>query len=51
VDAYQAVLNYPGIFEQMLLPSMMRNVEACLESHGEHFEYLAINVLSAVTHT
>jgi hypothetical protein len=38
VDASQTIRNYPGILEQMRR-SMMRNVEACLESHGGHFEH------------
>jgi hypothetical protein len=39
VDACQTVCNYPGIFE-WLQWSMMRCVEACVESHGGHFEHL-----------
>jgi hypothetical protein len=39
VDACQTVRNYLGIFERMQR-SMMIHVEACIESHGEHFEYL-----------
>jgi hypothetical protein len=45
-DACQTITNYsyPGIFERMRR-SMMRRVEACIESHGGHFEHLTINVL------
>jgi hypothetical protein len=39
LDVCQAMRNYPGIFERML-PSMMRRVEACIKSHGGHFENL-----------
>jgi hypothetical protein len=39
VDVCQTICNYPGIFEQMRR-SMMRRVEACIESHGGHFEHL-----------
>jgi hypothetical protein len=39
VDASQTIRNYPGIFEWMRR-SMMRRVEACIESHGGHFEHL-----------
>jgi hypothetical protein len=39
VDACQVTRNYPGIFEWMQL-SMMRCVEAHVESHGRHFEHL-----------
>jgi hypothetical protein len=39
VDACQTIHNYPGIFERMRW-SMMRRVEACIESHGGYFEYL-----------
>jgi hypothetical protein len=38
-DSCQSVLNYPGIFERMRW-SMMRLVEACIESHGGHFEHV-----------
>jgi hypothetical protein len=38
-NACQTICNYPGIFER-LLRSMMRRVEACIESHGGYFEYL-----------
>jgi hypothetical protein len=31
--------NYPDISEQMRC-SMMRRVEACIESHGRHFEHI-----------
>jgi hypothetical protein len=43
VDAYQTMHNYPGNFERMRR-SMMRRVEACIDSHGWHFEH--INILS-----
>jgi hypothetical protein len=39
VDACQTMRNFPGIFEQMRR-SMMRRVEACVESRGGHFEHL-----------
>jgi hypothetical protein len=39
VDACQTVRNYLGIFEWMRR-SMMRRVEAPIESHGGHFEHL-----------
>jgi hypothetical protein len=39
VDAYQTILNCPSIFERMRW-SMMRRVEVCIESRGEHFEHL-----------
>jgi hypothetical protein len=43
VDAYQAISNYPGIFERMRR-SMMRRVEACTDPHRGHWA-LIINVL------
>jgi hypothetical protein len=39
VDACQTIPNCPSIFERMRR-SMMRRVEACIESHGGHFEHL-----------
>jgi hypothetical protein len=39
VDACQTIPNYPGIFERMRR-SILRRVEACMESHGGNFEYL-----------
>jgi hypothetical protein len=39
VDDCQTIRKYRGILEQML-QSMMRRVEACIESHGGHFEHL-----------
>jgi hypothetical protein len=39
VDVCQTIRNYPGIFERMRR-SMMKRVEACIESHGGHFEHL-----------
>jgi hypothetical protein len=39
VDVCQTIRNYPDIFERML-PSMMRCVEVCIESRGEHFEHV-----------
>jgi hypothetical protein len=39
VDVCQTIRNYPGIFERMRR-SLMRRVEACIESHGGHFEHL-----------
>jgi hypothetical protein len=41
VDACQTIHKYPSIFEPML-QSMMRCVEACIESHGGHFEELQV---------
>jgi hypothetical protein len=41
VDACQAIRSYPSIFEQMR-QSMMRRVEACIESHGGHFEHIRV---------
>jgi hypothetical protein len=38
VDACQTIGNYPGIFVWML--RTIRRVEACIESHGEHFWHL-----------
>jgi hypothetical protein len=38
-EACQTSSNYPGIFEQVR-QSTMRGVEACIESHGGHFEHL-----------
>jgi hypothetical protein len=37
-DACQTTSNYPGIFAQMRR-STMRRVEACIESHEEHFKH------------
>jgi hypothetical protein len=39
VDACQTIHSYPCIFERMLR-SLMRRVEACIESHEGHFEHL-----------
>jgi hypothetical protein len=39
LDACQTIRNYPGIFERMRR-SMMRRIEACIESDGVHFEHL-----------
>jgi hypothetical protein len=39
VDPSQPIHNYLSIFEMRWL-SVMRRVEACNESHGEHFEHL-----------
>jgi hypothetical protein len=39
VVACQTTRNHPGICERMRW-SMMRRVEACIESHGGHFEHL-----------
>jgi hypothetical protein len=39
LDACRTICNYPGIFERMRR-SMMRCIEACIESHGGHFEHL-----------
>jgi hypothetical protein len=39
VHACQTILNNPSVLEQ-LRHSMTRRVEACLESHGGHFEHL-----------
>jgi hypothetical protein len=38
VDACQIIRNCPGISE-LMRRSMMRRVEACIESHGGHFEH------------
>jgi hypothetical protein len=45
VDAFQTIRNYPGIFARMG-QSVMRRVEACIESSGGHFE----RILSTITH-
>jgi hypothetical protein len=39
VDACQTIRNYPGIFARMRR-SLMRRVEARIESHEGHFEHL-----------
>jgi hypothetical protein len=39
VDACQTIRNCSGIFE-WVRRSMMRRVEACIESHGGHSEHL-----------
>jgi hypothetical protein len=39
VDAGQTIRNCPGIFAGMRR-SIMRRVEACIGSHGGHFEHL-----------
>jgi hypothetical protein len=39
VDACQIIRNYPGTFERMRR-SVMRRVEACIESHRGRFEHL-----------
>jgi hypothetical protein len=39
VDVCQSIRIYPGIFVQMRR-SMMKRVEACIESHTGHFEHL-----------
>jgi hypothetical protein len=39
VDACQSIRNYPDIFQRMRR-SMMRRVEACVESYGGRFEHL-----------
>jgi hypothetical protein len=39
VDVYQTIRLYPGIFGRMRR-SVMRRVEACIESHGGKFEQL-----------
>jgi hypothetical protein len=39
VVACQTNRNYPGIFARMWR-SMIRRVEACIESHGGYFEHL-----------
>jgi hypothetical protein len=38
-DACQTIRNYPGVSERMRR-AVMRHVEACIESHGAHFEHL-----------
>jgi hypothetical protein len=37
VDACHIIRNCPGVFERQ---SAMRHFEACIESHGDHFERL-----------
>jgi hypothetical protein len=49
VEACQTISRYPGIFARMRR-SMMRRVEACMESHGGHFEHLLQSTISAVAH-
>jgi hypothetical protein len=39
VAACQALRNYPGVFERMRL-SKMRRVDACIGSHGVHFDHV-----------
>jgi hypothetical protein len=39
VDACQTISNHAGVFERML-QSMMRRVEARIESNGGYFEHL-----------
>jgi hypothetical protein len=39
VDVCQTIRNFSGVFERMRR-SMMRRVEACVESHGGHFEHM-----------
>jgi hypothetical protein len=39
VDACQTIRNFPGVFPRTRR-SVMRRVEARIESHGGHFEYL-----------
>jgi hypothetical protein len=38
VDACYTIRNYPSI--ERMRRSVMRRVEACIESHGGHFEHL-----------
>jgi hypothetical protein len=38
VDTCETTLNYPGIFKRMWR-SMVRGIEACVQSHGEHSEH------------
>jgi hypothetical protein len=40
VNVFQTIRNCLGIFERMRR-SMMRRVEACIESRGGHFEHLS----------
>jgi hypothetical protein len=49
VEACQTIRNFPGIFERMRW-SMMKRVEACIESHSAHVEHLLKCTLSALTH-
>jgi hypothetical protein len=50
VDACQTTRNCPGIFARMY-QSVMRRVEACIETHGGHFDHLHYKcTLSAITH-
>jgi hypothetical protein len=39
VDACQTIRNYPSVFGR-IRRSKMRRVEACIESHGGHFEHV-----------
>jgi hypothetical protein len=39
VGACQTIRKYLSIFE-IMQQSMMRRVETCIESHGEHFSHL-----------
>jgi hypothetical protein len=49
VDASKTVRIYPGIFERMRR-SMMKLVEACIESHGDILSTYYKCTLSAITH-
>jgi hypothetical protein len=49
VDACQGIRNYPGIFE-LILRSMMRRAEACMESHDFILNTYCNCTLSAITH-
>jgi hypothetical protein len=49
VDTCETIRNCPGIFERMRR-SIMRRVEACIESHGGHFGHLFKCTLPAITH-
>jgi hypothetical protein len=39
VNVCQTIRHYLGIFKRMRR-SMMRRIEACIETHGEHYEHL-----------
>jgi hypothetical protein len=39
VDACQTILNFPGIFA-LMWRSMVRSVEACIETQAGHYEHL-----------
>jgi hypothetical protein len=44
LDACQTIRNHPGIFKRMRR-SMMRGIEACIQSYGGHFVHLLFFLL------